>query len=174
MTHEACFFLARCITASPKKLAPSVAIHSLLLPHEPRLPPPFLPLRLRRLQPVGDWIRPPWPQICCSHLQIRPLYRLLASAGWAQGPGCGCGWPGHACLAPWLAVATGVTAAKPAPLAYRHPQPLFSSQKLFPKSATVSITSNFAIRAWSIKCRRKQKLIAQFGWKLRDERFEPN
>jgi hypothetical protein len=27
--------------------------------------------------------------------------------------------------------------------------------------------------AWSIKHRRK-KLIAQFGWKSRDERFEPN
>ena len=32
----------------------------------------------------------------------------------------------------------------------------------------------FAVRAWSIKCRRKEKLIAQFGGKLRDERFEPN
>ena len=32
----------------------------------------------------------------------------------------------------------------------------------------------FAARAWSIKCRRKEKLIAQFGGKLRDERFEPN
>ena len=32
----------------------------------------------------------------------------------------------------------------------------------------------FAAHAWSIKCRRKEKLIAQFGGKLRDERFEPN
>ena len=32
----------------------------------------------------------------------------------------------------------------------------------------------FAARAWSIKCRRKEKLIAQFGGKLRDERFKPN
>ena len=32
----------------------------------------------------------------------------------------------------------------------------------------------FAARAWSIKCRRKEKLIAQFDGKLRDERFEPN
>ena len=32
----------------------------------------------------------------------------------------------------------------------------------------------FAAYAWSIKCRRKKKLIAQFGGKLRDERFEPN
>ena len=29
----------------------------------------------------------------------------------------------------------------------------------------------FAARAWIIKCRRKEKLIAQFGGKLRDERF---
>jgi hypothetical protein len=29
-----------------------------------------------------------------------------------------------------------------------------------------------AARAWSIKYRRKEKLIAQFGGKLRDERFE--
>ena len=32
----------------------------------------------------------------------------------------------------------------------------------------------FAAYAWSIKCRRKEKLITQFGGKLRDERFEPN
>ena len=32
----------------------------------------------------------------------------------------------------------------------------------------------FAARVWSIKCKRKEKLIAQFGGKLRDERFEPN
>ena len=32
----------------------------------------------------------------------------------------------------------------------------------------------FAARAWSIKCIRKEKLIAQFGGKLRDERFKPN
>jgi len=32
----------------------------------------------------------------------------------------------------------------------------------------------FAAHAWSIKCRRKEKLIAQFGGKLRDERFESN
>ena len=42
------------------------------------------------------------------------------------------------------------------------------------KSATISITSNLTIHAWSIKCIRKRKRIAQFGWKLRDERFEPN
>ena len=34
-------------------------------------------------------------------------------------------------------------------------QPLFSSQKVFPKSATVPVTSNLAARAWNIKCRRK-------------------
>ena len=43
----------------------------------------------------------------------------------------------------------------------------------FQKSATVPITSNLAIRAWSINIDEK-KLITQFGWKLRDERFEPN
>jgi len=32
----------------------------------------------------------------------------------------------------------------------------------------------FAAYAWNIKCRRKKKLIAQLGGKLRDERFEPN
>ena len=32
----------------------------------------------------------------------------------------------------------------------------------------------FAAHAWSIKYRRKEKLIAQFREKLRDERFEPN
>jgi len=32
----------------------------------------------------------------------------------------------------------------------------------------------FAARAWSIKYRQKEKLIAQFGGKLRDERFKPN
>jgi hypothetical protein len=32
---------------------------------------------------------------------------------------------------------------------------------------------NLAAYAWNIKCRRK-KLIAQFGGKSRDERFEPN
>ena len=52
-------------------------------------------------------------------------------------------------------------------------QHVFSSNSKFPKSATVPTTSNFAIRVWSIKYRRK-KLIAQFGWKLRDERFKPN
>ena len=47
-------------------------------------------------------------------------------------------------------------------------------QKDFSKSVIVSITSNFTIHTWSIKCRQKKKLIAQFGRKLRDERFEPN
>ena len=31
-----------------------------------------------------------------------------------------------------------------------------------------------AVHAWSTKCRRNQKLIAQFDCTLRDERFEPN
>ena len=30
------------------------------------------------------------------------------------------------------------------------------------------------VHAWSTKCRRNQKLIAQLGCTLRDERFEPN
>ena len=50
---------------------------------------------------------------------------------------------------------------------------VFSSHPKIPKSDTVTIKSNLAIRAWSIKCRRK-KLITQFGWKSRDERFESN
>jgi len=45
--------------------------------------------------------------------------------------------------------------------------------KSFPKSDRVAIISNLAIRAWSIK-RRRKKIITKFGWKLRDERFEPN
>jgi len=32
----------------------------------------------------------------------------------------------------------------------------------------------FAVHAWSNKCWRNKKLIAQFGCTLRDERFEPN
>jgi hypothetical protein len=35
------------------------------------------------------------------------------------------------------------------------------------------ITSNIWTYAWSTKCRQK-KLIAQFGWKPRDESFKPN
>jgi len=31
-----------------------------------------------------------------------------------------------------------------------------------------------AVHVWSTKCRWNQKLIAQFGWTLRDESFEPN
>jgi len=36
------------------------------------------------------------------------------------------------------------------------------------------ITSNIATHAYSIKYRRKQKLIAQFVYKSRDKSFEPN
>ena len=53
---------------------------------------------------------------------------------------------------------------------------VFSSTKAvfsFKKFSTKNVTLNLAILVWSIKCRRK-KLIAQFGWKLRDERFEHN
>jgi len=32
----------------------------------------------------------------------------------------------------------------------------------------------FMARTWSIKYRRKEKLIAQFSGKLRDDRFKPN
>jgi len=31
-----------------------------------------------------------------------------------------------------------------------------------------------AVHTWSTKCRRNQKLIAQFALTLRDESFEPN
>jgi hypothetical protein len=40
-------------------------------------------------------------------------------------------------------------------------------------SRKITIT-NLTAHAWSIKCRREKKIIAQFGWKSRDERFEPN
>jgi hypothetical protein len=51
---------------------------------------------------------------------------------------------------------------------------LFSSREVNPKSATVPVTSNLAAHAWSIKCRRKKKLITQFSCKSRDKSFEPN
>ena len=38
----------------------------------------------------------------------------------------------------------------------------------------VPVTSNLTAHAWSTKCRRKKKLIAQSRWKLRDKCFEPN
>jgi hypothetical protein len=47
---------------------------------------------------------------------------------------------------------------------------VFSSQKFSPQN----ITSNLAAHAWSIKCRRNKKLIAQFTVKSRDESFKPN
>jgi hypothetical protein len=47
---------------------------------------------------------------------------------------------------------------------------LFSSKIQNSKSVTVKL----AAHSWSTKCRRNKKLIAQFAWKLRDERFEPN
>jgi hypothetical protein len=49
--------------------------------------------------------------------------------------------------------------------------PMFSLRKIFSKSATVSITSNLAIRALNVD---EKKLIVQFGWKLRDEYFKSN
>ena len=60
---------------------------------------------------------------------------------------------------------------RPDSIAY---QPCLVREKFFFKSVIISITSNLALYVWNIKCRRKKKLIAQFGWKLRDERFEPN
>ena len=51
---------------------------------------------------------------------------------------------------------------------------VFSSTPISKKLLQYLSHRMFAARAWSIKCRRKDKLIAQFGGKLRDERFEPN
>ena len=51
---------------------------------------------------------------------------------------------------------------------------VFSSTLISQKVLQYLSHRMFAVRAWSIKCRRKKKLIAQFGGKLRDERFEPN
>ena len=51
---------------------------------------------------------------------------------------------------------------------------LFSSTPISKKLLQYLSHRMFTARAWSIKCRRKDKLIAQFGEKLRDERFEPN
>jgi hypothetical protein len=48
------------------------------------------------------------------------------------------------------------------------------TQKENPKSATVPVTSNLAAHAWSIKYRRKKKLITQFSCKSRDKSFKPN
>jgi hypothetical protein len=45
---------------------------------------------------------------------------------------------------------------------------LFSSKK----NSRFIVTSNLASYAWSIKYRRKQKLITQFTYNLRDEFFE--
>ena len=53
-------------------------------------------------------------------------------------------------------------------------QPVFSSTPTSKKLLQYLSHRMFAARAWSIKCRRKEKLIAQFGGKLRDEHFEPN
>ena len=55
-----------------------------------------------------------------------------------------------------------------------HIRPLFSSTSTSKKLLQYLSHRMFAARAWSIKCRRKEKLIAQFGGKLRDERFESN
>jgi len=53
-------------------------------------------------------------------------------------------------------------------------KPLFSSTSIFKKLLQYLSHRMFAARVWSIKCRRKEKLIAQFGGKLRDKHFEPN
>ena len=52
--------------------------------------------------------------------------------------------------------------------------PLFSSTPTSKKLLQYLSHRMFANHAWSIKYRRKEKLIAQFGGKLRDKRFEPN
>ena len=65
----------------------------------------------------------------------------------------------HSALSSWSSVAV---------------RPRLVPKSFSQKSVTVVITSNLAIRVWSIKCRRKKKLIAQFDGKSRDERFEPN
>ena len=50
--------------------------------------------------------------------------------------------------------------------------PLFSSPKMHYAKKNRHI--KLAVYAWSTKCRRNQKLIAQFALTLRDESFEPN
>jgi len=45
---------------------------------------------------------------------------------------------------------------------------------LLPKNFKIPVTSNLAAHAWSIKFRRKQKLIIQFVCKSRDESFDHN
>ena len=53
-------------------------------------------------------------------------------------------------------------------------EPLFSWTLKSKKLLQYLSHQMFVARVWSIKCRRKEKLIAQFGGKLRDERFKPN
>ena len=52
--------------------------------------------------------------------------------------------------------------------------PLFSSTPTSKKLLQYLSHRMFVACVWNIKCRRKEKLITQFGGKLRDERFEPN
>ena len=51
---------------------------------------------------------------------------------------------------------------------------VFSFTLTFKKLLQYLLHRIFTAHAWSIKCRQKDKLITQFGGKLRDERFEPN
>ena len=53
-------------------------------------------------------------------------------------------------------------------------QVLFSWTLKFKKLLQYLSYRMFAAYIWSIKYRQKEKLIAQFSGKLRDERFEPN
>ena len=75
---------------------------------------------------------------------------------------------------------TSRTSVKPAEVgtvqvsSYSAAWPLFSWGPKSKKLLQYLSYRMFAARAWSIKCRRKEKLIAQFGEKLRDERFKPN
>jgi len=56
-------------------------------------------------------------------------------------------------------------------------KPLFNLSKLLKSvlcKKKIFHHIKFAIHAWSTKCRRNKKLIAQFALTLRDESFEPN
>jgi hypothetical protein len=49
-------------------------------------------------------------------------------------------------------------------------EPVLASKIQISKRTTVKLVAH----AWSTKCRRNKKLIAQFAWKLRNERFKYN
>jgi len=77
----------------------------------------------------------------------------------------------------YVAALLGGFAIKPATLLENQTnkvEPLFSWTLKSKKLLQYLSHQMFAVRVWSIKYRRKEKLIAQFGGKLRDERFKPN